>query len=197
MKKLLLQSLLVLSASAVLFTGCGKQDTKKTEPDFRCKQDGILAPKWTCNPFAADAIAAVGIAKMNAGNDKSMQRSEAVADGRDALASQISTKVSNMFKSYKGTTGSGTTSTFDKTTSKVSKQLASQTLNGSRSIDSWLNPKTKELYLLVTVSNIPVKKAMKNAIKTSFKNEQAMYQRFLASQADGSLDAELEKAELK
>ncbi len=31
-------------------------------------------------------------AKMNAGNDKSMQRSEAMVDGRDSLTSQISTK---------------------------------------------------------------------------------------------------------
>jgi len=123
-----------------------------------------------------------------------MQRSEAMADGRDALASQISTKVSNMFKSYKGTTGTGTEATFDATTSKVSKQLANQTLNGSKSIDAWKNQETNELYLLVVVSNDPVKKGMDKAIKTSFKNDNAMYQKFLASKADGELDKELAKA---
>jgi len=193
MRKKIIATVSIILAMTLL-TGCGKTPEKKAEPDFRCKQDGILAPKWTCNPFSDDSIAAVGIAKMNAGNDKSMQRSEAIADGRDALASQISTKVSNLFKSFKSTTGSGTASTFDKATSKVSKQLANQTLNGSRAIDSWMNPKTNELYLLVTVSNKQVSKSMDKAIKTSYKNDQAMYQKFLASQANGELNAELEKA---
>ena len=200
MNKTIINTLLITTLSATLFTACS---SKKAEPqvvkssqdaDFRCKQDGVLAPKWTCNPYVKDSIAAVGIAKMNAGNDKSMQRSEALADGRDALASQISTKVSTLFKSYKGTTGSGAASTFDKTTSKVSKQLASQTLRGTRAVDSWMNPKTKELYLLVTVPNDSVKTGMDGAIKTSFKNDNAMYQKFLAAKANGELDEELEKA---
>lgn len=195
MTKLILKTLSVVAVASIIFTGCGKdKPTPKAEPEFRCKQDGILAPKWTCNPYSSGAIAAVGIAKMNAGNDKSMQRSEAMADGRDSLTSQISTKVSNLFKSYKATTGAGTASTFDATTSKVSKQLASQTLNGSRAVDSWMSPKTKELYLLVTVSNDSVTSAMDGAIKTSYKNDKAMYQEFKASKANGELDRELEKA---
>ena len=35
---------------------------------------------------------------------------------------------------------------------------------------------------------------MDKAIKTSFKNDNAMYQKFLAAKADGQLDTELEKA---
>jgi len=200
MKKIITNSILAAAIAGTVFTGCGQAPapkvTKAVEEvaDFRCRQDGVLAPKWTCNPYAEGSIAAVGIAKMNAGNDKSFQRSEAMADGRDALASQISTKVSNLFKSYKGTTGSGSASTFDKASSKVSKQLASQTLNGSKSIAVWSNPTTKELYLLVAISNEPVKKSMDKAIKTSFKNDNAMYQKFLAAKADGNLDTELEKA---
>jgi hypothetical protein len=119
-----------------------------------------------------------------------MQRSEAMADARDELASQISVKVSNLFKSYKGTTGSGTDATFDAASSKVSKQLASETLAGSKSVDSWTHPKTGELYLL----NEPVKKGMDEAIKTSMGNDKALYQQFLAQKANGELDAELSKA---
>jgi hypothetical protein len=200
MKKIITNSILAVAVAGTIFTGCGSNAPatpkvkKAPEGDFRCRQDGVLAPKWTCNPYAEGSIAAVGIAKMNAGNDKSMQRSEAMADGRDALASQISTKVSNLFKSYKGTTGAGKNSTFDKATSKVSKQLANQTLNGSRAIDAWTNPSTKELYLLVVVGNDNIKNGMNNAIKTSFKNDNAMYQKFLAAKANGELDKELEKA---
>ena len=193
----LLKTCLTLTIASIVFIGCSQKEVEKKkmlEADFRCKQDGILAPKWTCNPVAKGSIAAVGIAKMNAGFDKSLQRVEAMADGRDALASQITIKVSNLFKTYKGTTGGGDASTFDKATSFVSKQLASQTLNGSKAIDSWKNSVTNELYLLVVVSNEPIKEKMNNAIKTSFKNDQAMYQKFLASQANGELDKELEKA---
>lgn len=202
MKNLVLKSTLSLVAIMALFTACGdtpvpqtqKQAAALEETDFRCKQDGVLAPKWTCDPYVEGAIASVGIAKMNAGNDKSMQRAEAMADGRDALASQISIKVSNLFKSYKGSTGTGAEASFDAASSKVSKQLASETLAGSKSVDSWTSPKTNELYLLVTVSNTPVKEKVEEAIKTSFKNDAAMYQKFLAEKANGELDKELEKA---
>jgi len=34
---------------------------------------------------------------------------------------------------------------------------------------------------------------MDEAVQTSFKNDKAMYQKFLAAKADGELDAELEK----
>jgi hypothetical protein len=196
MTRLVLNSLASVAIASLLFTGCGGTAPKAEveEGDFRCRQDGVLAPKWTCNPFVEGNLSAVGIARMNAGNDKSMQRSSAMADGRDALASQISVKASNLFKSYKGTTGSGETATFDESSSKVSKQLASQTLNGSRATDSWTNPKTKELYLLISISSESIKNAMDKSIKTSFKNDKAMYQKFLASKADGELDKELEKA---
>lgn len=192
MTKFVIKSVLTVATTALLFTGCGS--TKPETPDFRCKQDGVLAPKWTCNPFVEDGIAAIGIAKVNAGNDKSLQRSEAMADGRDSLASQISTKVSNLFKSYKGTTGTGEAATYDATSSKVSKQIASQTLQGSKSVDAWINNKNGDLYLLVVTGTSTVKEGMDNAIKTSFKNDKAMYQKFLAAQAQGDLDKELTKA---
>ena len=120
-----------------------------------------------------------------------------MADGRDALASQIETKVSNLFKSYRSTTGSGDDSTFDASSSKVSKQLADQSLSGTRAINSWMNPITKELYLLVTIPNDSIKDSMSNTIRTSYKNDKAMYQKFLASKAQGELDKELESVQAK
>jgi hypothetical protein len=178
---------------ATIFAGCVGQAELEKEPDFRCKQDGQVAPKWTCNPFLEGSIVALGVAPKNAGNDLGMQRAEAIAEGRDALANQISVKVSTMFKSYKANTGSGAESTFDKANSKVSKQLASQTLQGSRGVESWKS-NIGTLYILVGVSNEPIKQGMEDAVKTSFKNDKAMYQKFLAAKADGELDAELEKA---
>lgn len=186
-----MKNYILMVLAVVLFSACSSKDS--TEPNFACMQDGVVAPKWTCDAYQEGKITAVGIAKMNAGNDKSFQRNEALADGRDTLASNISIKVSNLFKSYKGTTGSGVNATYDKTSSKVSKQIASETLNGSRAIDSWRHPVTKELYLLVSIDNGNVKNSMKKAIKTSFGNKEALYQRFLASEAKKELDFELSK----
>lgn len=196
-------TMLKVTAAAVfatsLFTGCQqpqtKAEVKEEVADFRCRQDGVLAPEWTCDPYAEGAIVALGVAKMNAGGDKSMQRTEAMASARDELSRQISVKVSNLFKSFKATTGSGDSATFDKATSNVSKQIASQTLNGSKQVgSSWRHPKTNELFIMVGISNEPVKQKMEEAVKTSFKNDEALYQKFLAAKADGELDKELEKA---
>lgn len=197
MKKMILKSLSVAAIASLLLAGCAEQSAqpKKEVADFRCRQDGVLAPQWTCDPYVEGSIVALGVAKMNTGNDKSMQRTEAMASARDALARQIAVKVSNLFKSFKATTGSGADATFDKATSDVSKQLASQTLSGSRQVgSSWRNPNTNELFIMVGISNDPVKAKIEKAVKTSFKNDKAMYQKFLALKADGELDKELEKS---
>ncbi len=184
-------------ATAWLMVGCASSSVAPEEKvDDRCRTaSGQLAPEWTCNPYMEGAIVALGQAKPNAGNDRSFQRAEAMAEGRDALAQQISTKVSNMIKSYKGATGSGKDATFDKSVSKVSKQLASQTLQGSRGIKTWYD-KEGEVYILVGVPTDSVKGALDKAIKTSYKNDQALYQQFLAHKAQGDLEKELEKADM-
>jgi len=186
-------------ATTLLMVGCATSSNiaPKEKVDDRCRTvNGQLAPEWVCNPYMEGAIVAVGQAKPNAGNDGSFQRTEAMAEGRDALTQRISTKVSNMIKSYKGATGSGEDATFDKSVSKVSKQLASQTLQGSRGIKSWRDKKG-ELYILVGVSTDKVQSSLNKAIKTSYKNDQALYQQFLAHKAQGDLEQELEKADMK
>lgn len=187
---------------STLFSGCVSQpqpsEVKKPveeKADFRCRQDGVLAPDFTCDPFADGAIVGLGIAKMNVGGDKSFQRSEAAADARDELARQLEVKVSNLFKKFKASTGSGKNATFDRATSEVSKQVATQTLKNTKQIGrSWRHPKTGELWLMVGISTDIVTNKMDDAIKTSFNNDKAMYQRFLATRANGELEEELEKA---
>jgi len=188
-----------LFLSAIIVVGFGACSSKQDEVEVNeivqvCMQDGVKAPSWTCNPEFQGSIAAVGIAKMNAGNDKSFQRAEALADGRDALATQIEVKTNNLFKSYKAITGTGNDATYDNSSSKVSKQVASQTLNGSKAVAVWQHPSTKELYLLVTVSSDSVKNDLKEGVKTSFQNDKAIYQKLIADEASGELEKELEKA---
>ncbi len=189
MTRMIVKSSLVALAAATLFTGClgGGQPDK----DFsKCYKQGEEVPKWVCKPKMEGAIVAVGTGEAGA-----LQEDEAMADGRDKLASQLSIKVSNLMKKFVATTGTGTSQTTDKAMSKVSKQLASETLVGTKKYNEYENAKGT-LYILVGMptNQADLNNKIDNAVKTSFKNDQAMYQKFLASKADGALDAELEKA---
>ncbi len=117
-----------------------------------------------------------------------------MADARSNLAKQSSIKVNTMFKSYKGVTGSGKNATFDKASDSVSKQIASQTLSGTKVKDTWIS-RSGTLYILMVVDTESVSNMMEKAVKTSFKNDEAMYQQFLASKAQGELERELEKSD--
>lgn len=189
MKKILISTAVV---GALFITGCGKNEPKKEEPQVYTDPELQGAPSWVMMPFVEGSIAEVGSAKRNTGNDISFQRNEAMADARDNLAKQISTKVSNMFKSFKAATGSGADSTFDKSSESVSKQIASETLKGTVVKGTWIS-KTGTLYVLMAVDTKAVGAQMEESVKTSFGNDKALYQKFLASKAQGELDAELSK----
>lgn len=191
MKKLLVSTAVL---GALLFTGCANQPNQPEQEQYvDVELQG--APSWVLMPMVEGTIAEVGSAKKNPAGDVSFQRNEAMADARDNLARLISTKVSNMFKSFKASTGSGDTGTFDKSVESVSKQIASQTLNGTQVKGTWIS-KTGSLYVLMAVNSEAVANMMEQTIKSnsSFKNDEALYQKFLASKAQGELEAELEKA---
>ncbi|WP_419770847.1 MAG: LPP20 family lipoprotein [Candidatus Marinarcus sp.] len=196
MKKILLSTSAALFAASVLFTGCTSSqesiqaDMTYVDPEFQG------APKWVMVPSVPGFIAEVGSAPKNAANDRSFQREEAMADARDNIARQISINVDNLFKSFKAATGTGADATFDRSSERVSKQLASQTLNNTIVKDTWIS-KTGNLYVLMAVDTNTVADATEDAIKTSFKNDKALYQKFLASKAQGELNEELEKLKSK
>jgi hypothetical protein len=186
MKKLFLS----ISIFTILFVGCGGDPKPNTYVSPELKG----APSWVLMPVVKGFVAEVGSAPSNSAGDISFQREEAMADARDNLARQISVKVNNLFKSFKASTGSKADATFDKSASKTSKQIASQTLVGSQVRDTWISS-TGVLYVLMVVENRNITNALGKGIKTSFRNERAMYQKFLEQNAMGELDKELEKIE--
>jgi len=143
MKKVLATTALAFSLLGL--TGCGV-----SAPDFnKCMMDGTQAPTWVCDGGAETegGLFAVGSAEKSA-LGISFQRTEATASARDALARQIGVKVKNMFKQFQATTGVGDAQTADKATQNVSKQVASQTLAGSKVVKTWRSP-TGTMYVLV------------------------------------------------
>lgn len=171
------------------FTGCDKE-AKPEEADFRCKQNGELAPKWTCTPFADDAYAGTGSAEKSGAGMNHMRR-VAIGNARVDLAEQIKVSVKAKLTNYVGTTGAGNTETVDAAVETITKQVAKVDLAGSKQIDSWTS-KDGTLFVLVSYSETAANKSIKKNLKTSFNNDQAQWQQFKSKNALESLEKEFD-----
>ena len=176
---------IVALAVVLMIAGCSSKDLGNVSNDLKG------APQWVFNPSVEGSIASMGSAPRNAGNDFSFQRQEAMANARDELARQMEVKVSNMFKSFKASTGSGEDATFDRSAENVSKQIASKSLQGTRPINTWVSP-NGTMFIHMIIDTDSVIEVMDKVAKTSYKNDKAIYQKFLAKKAQDELKEELE-----
>jgi len=71
----------------------------------------------------------------------------------------------------------------------VTKQIAKVDLKGSKAVDMWQAP-SGALYMLVTVPQENINAEVKKAVKSSFKNDNALWQQFQSKQALEQLDKE-------
>lgn len=181
-----ISSTILASLLAITISGCAKP--VYDEGDFRCKQENVLAPDWTCVPKAENSYAGVGIAE-NSQAGMSMMRKVALANGRSDLAQQITTVVKDKITLYTGTTGVSGGETVDRANEAVTKQVAKVDLVGSKMQDIWTAP-SGAIYMLVTVSKEDANKQIRNNIKTSFNNDQALWQQFKAKNALEDLEKE-------
>ena len=188
-------SIFFAAAIAATFTGCNKKATpaelvEQEQADFRCRIDSVLAPEWACgNANADDEITAVGSAPLSK-MGQSFSRREAMASARSNLAQQIQTLVKDKVELFARSTGVGGDEVADKVSTQVSKQVAKVTLNGSKQLKYWQNTSTQAIYVLVGVSENAMNKEVKNSVKSSYKNDNALWQQFQSKQALESLDKE-------
>jgi hypothetical protein len=181
-----LSSIALACLIAATISGCGAQP----EPEFdnRCKQENVLAPKWTCIPMVEGAYSGVGISQKSAAGMGHMRR-VALANGRSDLAQQIKSQVKDKIETFTRTTGVGDGETVDQVNTAVSKQIAKVDLQGSKGVDTWTAP-SGTLYMLVTVPESTVNGEVKKAVRTSFKNDEALWQQFQSKNALEGLDKE-------
>jgi ribosomal protein S20 len=104
----------------------------------------------------------------------------------------IELRVKNMVKNFMQVTGVGDAETVDRVSVQVSKQVAYQTIRGSRQQNIWMSP-CNELYVLVGVDPKMVKDFIKTQVETSLRNEQALWQLYQAKKAYQELDKEIDK----
>ncbi len=178
------------AATALLFSGCSSKNPQKQPV---CNIDGANAPAWICNGGAnmKNGIYAVGSAEKSP-LGIAFQKDEAMAVARDRIARQISLKVKNMFKRYLSSTGVGDAQTAERVSTEVSKQVAYQTLRGSKLLKTWISPKGT-VYVLVGISKDTLSQIIKNTANTTFKNDEALWQEFKAKKAQDELEMEIQK----
>jgi hypothetical protein len=180
-------------AAALLITGCSDKDPEvEKNSDFECRIAGSLAPTWACGDSKIDGyVTAVGSAPLSK-IGHGFSRREALANGRSNLAQQIETLVKDKVETFARSTGIGGDEVADKVSTQVSKQVAKVTLKGSKQIKYWENPSNNDIYLLVSVSQDELNKEIKDQVKSSYKNNDALWQQFQSKNALEALEREFE-----
>lgn len=173
----------ILAMACVMVVGC--KSAPKNNADL---------PSWVLVP-PEGGISGIGSAKIGAAGMQTA-RIEAAANARDEIARTLNVRVKNMLKNFVETTGVGDAETVDKVFTNVSKQVSKVDLTGSQIKKAHLDKENNELYVLVAVNPEAVsqaQEAMKQAAVTSFKNDQALWQKFQAKKGQEELEKEIEK----
>lgn len=182
-----------LALSAVL-SGCGSNPVAPavvadcTFPDA----PEVAAPLWICDaPVEGVAVSAVGsFRKTQAGVQ--FQKTQATANGRNQLAANMKVHVKQLVKNYVEVTGVGDDETVDTVSSDVSKQVTKETLFGTKVFRTRVSPEGT-MYVLVGMDPEGAAANAQTALKTSYKNQKAMWQKFVAGKAHEELEAEIDK----
>lgn len=179
--------LIVLSAS--LLTACSDDNVKSEEAKAKAlmaqcvfPNTNMPAPGWVCDePVESLAISAVGIAEPSQAGISYM-KDMAAADARGRLAEQMKVQVQKMVKQYLGTTGVAKAETVDAAASSTLKTITNQTLVGSKIYKTRTGPNGK-LYALAGIEQESVEKLVEASVKTSMRNDQALWQEFKAQKS--------------
>lgn len=182
--------LFIFAAGTLFLAGC------TTQPQNEAPK--VDLPMWVLNPTIEGGIASTECVVFT--GDIGIDKAEAIALGRAALAKQIEVKVKAMDKTYqrkvKTKDGVAAGGVFE----SVSKQVAQQHLQGARAIKMDLIEigGKKQWCVMVALDPALTEKLFKNLVKESGANldpqdEGALYEEFKAFKAQQELDAETDK----
>lgn len=175
--------LIALSVAMLTIGGCSNQ------PEARNVLNDL--PQWYQEPSAlGDKYAASGSAKPNKTEDIELQRIEASAVARAELARQMELRVRDMYKRATQELGTGEEQAIDHAIQYATKQIADVTLKNSQQKKFFIDNKTGVAYVLIALDTTMADEQMKTAVKSSLNNQDALWQKFQATQAWKELDAE-------
>lgn len=171
--------------------GGGDNNVKSADvPDCVFPNTEQAAPGWICDePVPGLDVQAVGVAEPSKGGI-SFMKDLAATDARGRLAEQFQVKVSKMVKRYLGNTGVGESETIDAAAESAVKSISSQTLVGSKVFKSRTGPGGR-LYVLVGLDPTAATQSAQGAVATSMKNDQALWQKFMAKKSFDEMAADI------
>jgi hypothetical protein len=177
--------------AALFLSGCGGKQPDTTATSAPCLIDGEKAPKWVCIPYFDDkTVAGLGTARKNPANDYGFQNEQAQVQGRDAISFSIEANVRAAFDSWQRNTGVGENAIFEQNMERVSRQTSFLSIKGAKVADTWTHPSNGTLFLLMTA---PLDQT-ENALMSSLRNENALWQQFQSQKAQEQLKDEFERA---
>jgi hypothetical protein len=192
--------LLVVAAlmATFVFTGCAGSSTAETTPApetpavsgegaGRCL---VGAPDWVMMGGVEGEVSAIGAAPVSKAGIP-FSRNMAMSAARDEMARAMNVKVNNMIKNFTQVTGIGDSETVDRVSADVSKQIASETLQGTTQKAFWISP-CDEVYVLIGIDANFVKEQVKNSVASSYQNDAALWQQFQSQKAQDELSAAIE-----
>ncbi|MEA5445728.1 hypothetical protein VCB98_07845 [Gammaproteobacteria bacterium AB-CW1] len=188
----MLKRSLVLLAAASFLAACG--GTPERAPEDRI-------PEWVADPQGqiSDGIAATNC--VPASDQFAIDRSEAVALTRQALANQIEVAVESMEETYQQRTRTAEGDTVTGSTfQSVSRQLADVTLQGSRvnRTDYETINEQRQLCTMVVVGERSMRELFDNILAASDRpvagqDEAVLWEQFRHAQARDEMDEALER----
>ncbi|MDD2780072.1 hypothetical protein [Sulfuricurvum sp.] len=183
MKKILLFGIGMLM---FVLSGCVNQ------PETRNALNDL--PQWYQEPTVlGDKYAASGSAKPNKGGDVELQKIEAAAVARAELARQMDIRVKDMFKRASQELGMGEDQTLDYALQYATKQITDVTLKQSQQKKLFLDSKSGILYTLYVLDASSFDKEIKKNVHSSFNNQDALWQKFQATEVWKELESDESK----
>lgn len=189
--------LISISIAVALMVGCAsKKQAVVDSPACSFRGTSSPAPGWVCGERVEGLqIQGLGVFEKSGAGEQFM-RTQAMAAARVELAQQFRIKVNGMVDQFIQTTGKGSSETVDAVHKSVSRSVTSETLEGSKLYKSVWSP-TGALYVLVGMEPQVMGKQAEAALRTSMKNDQALWQQFQAKKGQDELAAEIAKMDAK
>ena len=194
-----MKRLIIALTSGVIALGlvaCGGKEATKPQMVADCvfPNTNTPAPGWICDePVPGLDVQAVGIAEPSKAGI-SFMKDMAAADARGRLAEQMKVRVNKMVKKYLGTTGVADTETVDAAASSTLKTITSEELVGSKVYKTRTGPNGR-LFVLLGLDAAAAERIAQKAAKTSMKNEQALWQQFMAKKSFDEMAADIARTE--
>ena len=184
------KQLLVGLGMAFLAAGCASTGEKEEDKGMA----GV--PEWVSNPTYKDGIAATECVPKS--SNFSLDRKEALANARQALAQQIDLKVKAMDKTYQRRTRGDEETSTGSTFESVSRQVTETKLDGSRAVKTGYVDLggTKSMCVMAAFGDSKMKEIFNEIVEESDReitaqDEDVLYQEFKAEQAQEQMDEEL------